>query len=278
MRLVHSYWSRPLEINAYDMDAHRLFGSMWLASLSVAYAKRIGAEIVLHTDTLGMKMFEHLPYDDIYLTLDDIPQDIHPRFWACGKIYAMQSEPLSSCHIDNDVFLKQPNLLEEIECNDIVVQEVEGERFHKTYIAEQYIFKGLPLHILKKYDIKLNDLDSVNCGCVRINNAVFKEKYINGYIELVKHISNTFKNYLDVESHRTPDLIAEQSRFKWIADSMDLPIHTLLSKNRIEDAIRKGYHHLQSSSKWSCLDKVKQTLEIINKDIYNKTYKLCRNI
>ena len=67
----------------------RLIGNIWYYALSVAYAKRSGASIDLYTDTLGSKLLSDIPYDNIYVTLDDLPSDLNPRFWAAGKMYAL---------------------------------------------------------------------------------------------------------------------------------------------------------------------------------------------
>jgi hypothetical protein len=32
---------------------------------------------VLHTDALGKKLFDHIPYDEIFTTLDGIPEWMH---------------------------------------------------------------------------------------------------------------------------------------------------------------------------------------------------------
>lgn len=112
MRLCHSFSTRPLGVEAYNTAAlRRLIGNVWYFALSVAYAKRSGAYIVLHTDSFGKAMLGHLPYDEIHLTLDDMPADISPRFWAAGKIFAQEAEPIGSLHIDGDVFIKRADLL-----------------------------------------------------------------------------------------------------------------------------------------------------------------------
>lgn len=99
---------------------------MWYFSLSVAYLRRLGAGVTLHTDTLGKAVLGHLPYDSVRLTLDDWPDWIHPRFWAAGKFLSLAAENGPCVHIDGDVFIKRPELLRRIgdtlASNDLIVQ------------------------------------------------------------------------------------------------------------------------------------------------------------
>ena len=112
-RFVHSLSTRPMLIDCYGIDSlRRLLVQVWYFSLSVAYLKRLGAPVVLHTDARGAAVLGHLPYDEIHLTLDDWPAGLHPRFWAAGKFVALSAEQAPCIHIDGDVFVKRPEALQ----------------------------------------------------------------------------------------------------------------------------------------------------------------------
>lgn len=281
MRLVHSFSSRPmLQTKRYGLGMEQLVGYIWMYSLSVAYAKRCGAEIVLHTDTMGKQILGHLPYDAIYLTLDDMPKDIHQRFWACGKFLAMKEEPTDSVHIDGDVFLKRRELIDEIEAHDFVAQSYEGGLFMPHYRAEMTYYKKLKSVSPKTFEnIEWFDTESYNAynaGVLRYNNDEFKEKFIGSYLRLAKDMTHYMSDTLDSGEFGCPDIIAEQLNYGQLAKYMNVTPHCLIGQTTADaDAKAKGYQHLLSQAKYQVLDKVVQTLENVNIEIYNKTYKLC---
>ena len=108
MRFVHSYWSKPMKEKRWGYEPEELQrGDLLTFALSVLYIKKLGHTIVLYTDDDGKKLLGELPYDEIYTTLNDIPEDIPPMMWAYGKFFAMKNEPLGAIHIDGDVFIKK---------------------------------------------------------------------------------------------------------------------------------------------------------------------------
>ena len=109
LRIFHTLWTKPLK-------EERTPVTLLCYAISFHYAKQMGAEVVLHTDSLGAEMLSFLPYDEVYIDLDDIPDNI-TRFWAYGKLYATKQEPLGSVHIDGDVFLRDPQLADYFKTN-----------------------------------------------------------------------------------------------------------------------------------------------------------------
>ena len=116
MRFVHSLWPSPSLNERWGFDAKTaIITNIWYYSLSVAYLKKLGQKIVLHTDNFGQECLNHIPYDEIYLTIEnEVPKDICPIMWACSKFYALKNEPLESIHIDGDVFIKSQKCLDMI--------------------------------------------------------------------------------------------------------------------------------------------------------------------
>lgn len=284
MRIVHSYSSRPMFCTKrYGLGVEQISGNIWLNALSVAYAKRCGAEIVLHTDTMGRQLLGHLPYDAVYLTLDDMPKRIHPRFWASGKFFAMQAEPTDSVHIDGDVFLKRRELIDEIEAHDFVAQNREEALFMPHYQFEMTTFRKLrrvaPQAFAELDWFDFDHLSAANAGVIRYNDTEFKERYIGAYLTLTEAVSMHLAEDLERNEVLTPDIVAEQLTFVQLANRLGKEPHYLLRHTCVSaDAEAKGYQHLMSQTKYQTIGKVAETLEIVNKDIYAKTRRLCPSI
>lgn len=277
VRLVHSYWSRPLSISCYGLGFNRLGGTIWYFALSVAYAKQIGAQIVLHTDTLGKALLGYLPYDEIHLTLDEIPPHIHPRFWAAGKFYALEREPLGAVHIDGDVFLKRASILDLMTGCDVVVQHKESAQWYDT---EKTFYQTIPSEELRAFGIKLDFLGGFNTGVFGINHAEYRRRFLEGYFGTVDYVSRRFYTELTESTYNTPDLITEQQWSRQLAQEMNLNVRCLLSSEETihEEARKLGYQHVITSAKYRVINRVKDTLKNVNPDIYAKTELLCRNI
>lgn len=274
-RLVHSYWTRPLSIRRYGLGFTQLSANVWYFALSVAYAKLIGAEIVLHTDTLGKALLGHLPYDEIHLTLDDVPAHIHPRFWAAGKFYALEREPIGAVHIDGDVFLKRSALLDLMSGCDVIVQHKESAGWYDT---ERMMFKFAPE--VARFGINVDFVGGYNTGVFGMNNAEYKRRFLAGYFGAVDAISRNFYQELSACEWSTPDLITEQQWARQLAEDMNLRVSCILPDEMTihETAKQLGYQHVVTSAKYSVVDRVQATLNNVNKDIYHKTELLCRNI
>lgn len=279
MRLCHSFSTRPLGVEAYNTAAlRRLIGNVWYFALSVAYAKRSGAYIVLHTDTFGKAMLGHLPYDEIHLTLDDMPADISPRFWAAGKIFAQEAEPIGSLHIDGDVFIKRADLLADIEHSDwgTICQHRENDVFYKS---EYHWFERVP-GLCAEVGLELADTGAFNCGIIGWRDAKAKARYIAGYKALTIGVSKAMRGALLANSKGTPDLIAEQLWAKQCADISGTKVRYLFDGNYPcrDEACRVGFQHVLTSRKYNDIDKVKTILLREFPAIYNSTYKLCKNL
>ena len=69
LRIFHTLWTKPLK-------EERTPVTLLCYAISFHYAKQMGAEVVLHTDSLGAEMLSFIPYDEVYIDLDDIPDNI----------------------------------------------------------------------------------------------------------------------------------------------------------------------------------------------------------
>lgn len=278
MRLCHSFWTAPLGINCYDVSAlKRLIGNIWYFSLSVAYAKASGAEIVLHTDTLGKALLGHLPYDKIYLTLDKIGYGISPRFWAQGKIAAQEVEPLGSVHIDGDVFIKRPELMRSMEQSewDVIGQGVE--LYPQCYVQAAKEYSPV-FDVLDAMGYDREEGAGLCCGVVGFRDSALKKEYIDGYRRLATTFSNRCRTELEENKWITPDIVAEQAWLYQLSIRRGAKIHCVLKNNTGEEAKSIGYQHVLTCDKFGHLDRVKSILRQKFPEIYKLTYRLCKNI
>lgn len=262
-KLVHSYWTLPSMGERWGFKCEQLFYNLWYFSLSVAYAKEVGAPIVLHTDTLGERLFSHLPYDDIKLTLDDVQAP--PKFWAAGKFYAMQAEEdARAIHIDGDVFIKKAELWERmsqsdgdilVQCKENWVDEVQrdelAKRMRRDYFSGEFQY---------------------NTGVMGLFNAELKEKIIAEYMRTIREMRTKMSGY----PYESPDLVCEQQMVAYRSNGYK--VDTLYEWGDNKWAVDNGYQHVLSKQKYGCLTRCKDTLKRINRDIYNETKKICQKL
>jgi len=275
MRIAHSVWTKPMVGNRWNLG-NVLKSNIWLFSLSVAYAKRLGLEIVLHTDTQGKDIFNFLPYDKVFLTLDKI-NHIHERFWAAGKIFAQEAEPLGSVHIDGDVFLKKSNVVKMLREKgyDLFVQMIEGDESQSclgSCYAENLDFVRRGLGNNKPVELNYNMEAALNCGLVAFHNAELKKKYIEGYKKMLETCSSSqsFVKRLIADPNICPDLIMEQWFLFSVASFYGAKIKTIIpnwgfNTDYLNDI---GFTHLIGKKKYGVIPEVKKWLNIISPVIY----------
>ena len=276
IRIFHTLWTKPLK-------EERTPVTLLCYAISFHYAKQMGAEVALHTDTLGAEMLSFIPYDEVIIDLDNIPERI-TRFWAYGKLYATKQEPLGSVHIDGDVFLKNPSLAEYFCANhDLLTQSEEGDNWRTDYTYElsqaaigiKDIPNGLDLFYPRSY----------NCGVVQFNNAELKKKYLDTYFKTVElSLSDpTYENRIAKIIDRfgdkgsiIPDIITEQQFLHEIAQ--EYITDTILTGDIRTDALSKGYTHLCTAAKYEMKQDIERMLgeldqKLLNKVKHSKFYK-----
>lgn len=274
MKFIHSLSTRPMRINCYGIDGmRRMLSQIWYFSLSVAYLKSAGAEVVLHTDSLGKAMLGHLPYDEIHLTLDRMPADIHPRFWAAGKFIALKAENGRCMHIDGDVFIKRKSLVDKIssaiEENDIVLQ---GRDSAKMYALEIPLFKK-EKEFSEAHGCYPDGADAYNTGIIGVKDDTIREAIIENYMTITKYFSKRHREELDKQTVLTPDLLAEQKMIEGLSREKQWRVHLLLEGGK--NATQLGYQHVFSIDKFNALPSCKATLAKVSPEIYASTLRLC---
>ena len=282
MRFVHSLWTRPSLEERWNIDARTgLIANLWYYALSVVYLKEINQEIVLHTDKLGEECLNHIPYDEIHLTIEEkIPADTCPIMWASPKIYALDAEPLGSILIDGDVFIKSQKCVDLINAGpyDLFIQGLENIELwdeqmpnvlfkdNEEYLSEIVLPKGIKNNIDKAY----------NTGVLSINNKTLKKKYIDAYLNALKQILNNEEliNKWKENKNICPDLIVEQKFLYELAQKYDVRSLLDYSTKSINVAANEiGFQHVFGKRKYKDLDTCKKVLSFIDRDLYDATLK-----
>lgn len=273
IRFVHSLSTRPLLVNCYGIDGlKRLLTQAAYFALSVAYLKREGQYVVLHTDSLGRAVLGHLPYDEVHLTLDEMPRDINPRFWAASKFVALSHEQAPCVHIDGDVFIKNAevvNMIDELMAEaDVVFQ---GRDKAEMYAMERPLFEREE-EFCNAHHCYPDGRDAYNTGLMGFSSENVLHDIVGNYLEVVKHFSATYGTELDKNTFLTPDLIAEQKMIEGYVRDNALRCKLLLEQP--EDAAKIGYQHVYTIDKHNDLPRCLETLRIISPEIFENTARL----
>ena len=274
LKFVHSFSTRPLLIDCYGIDGMvRMLSQVWYFSLSVAYLKKLGAKIVLHTDSLGKALLGHLPYDEIRTTLDDWPDGINPRFWAAGKFVALLNESAPCIHIDGDVFIKRESLLEliadKLDRADLLVQSSDPACMYKM---EEPLF-AKAAQFCSEHGIVADGQDSLNTGLLGFRDDATRLRLCENYIEVARHFSANFAEDLDSGQMLTPDLLAEQKMVAGFSDMMGWRVDKLL--DNCHQAATIGYQHVFTVDKINNMPSCMATLKAVDPEIYEATARLC---
>lgn len=278
MRFVHSLNTQPIFLpKLYGVPTYfRLIGALVYSAMSVAWVKYWGHDIVLHTDDIGKKLLELIPYDDIYLTVNDIDKSkTHPKYWAAAKMYAMDIEDVGSIHIDNDVFLKKKEIYDIIEEHegDVIVQGLEsaGEFYNK--FSKIY---SLDIPFCEKMGLYLSEHGALNTGTLSFVDKNLKDTFIQGYKKIVEHFTTNFYNELTEDESGIPDLMAEQ---KYLFQVTKGDYKVFLIDNGNEGwGHRIGYQHLLTQYKYTVVDKVLKMLSQVNPELWYNVCQLCDKI
>ena len=278
MKIIHSFNTRPLFVKVWGLDTpSRMFGMIWYYALSLAYARRLGIKAELHADSLGAALLAHLPYDNVYTSLDEISDELHPRIWAVGKAYALRHAELGDVHIDGDVFIKSERCARAIFESDwdVIAQYTEPEFFYtdmaKTLApcAEHFASNGLDMQIPGAY----------NTGIVGFRNMAARDRYCAGWIDNALYLSRHHSKMFDDDEKLTPDLMLEQKYIAQVAREFGLKPMLLLddfcdSMNALANKL--GFQHVLTDVKFKEVDKCRETLRRVNPEMYNSTLKICR--
>lgn len=231
MKIIQSFWTRPRRPEPDDLVR-------W--ALSVTLAKKHFGRVELHTDSVGKELLVdrlRLPYDEVYLTLDKISEDIKIDFWAFGKLLAYQAaakqgEPF--LHIDDDVFLFKPFRKEILEA-PIVAQCVEPFCYYRSSL------KMLPPRMRNRV-LPESSWRAYNLGVVGGSDTQFLGRYADRAVRFAEELSQLR------ESTGWHNTVFEQAMFgKVVFDERRVVTCVLKGGYNNQQAESIGFTHLMQA-------------------------------
>lgn len=249
--------------------------NVYIAALSLRYAKESGYYVVMYTDTLGYSYLKDLGYDEINTDLDNIPEDVNPsQFFAYPKFFVGLKEQLGTIHIDFDVFLKKPcvNKFFEDKSIDAILQC--REEYAPTFRLYTDSRKKILLH---KYPetFKVNHMYATNVGVIGFNNQEFKDLYYSWYFDYIDFYKNKLKYLKGVYS----EMFSEQINIDYIIHNNNYNCYYLLPEDNGKNpqlmsvfADKIGYQHLMGPGKYT--DDMSLIIRNTLKEKFPDTFKL----
>ena len=185
MKIVQSFWSKPMLKSDKDIYQNRLYGG-WrnyrYALAAMTYScltlRKFYDDVELYTDDFGIHLFRdelQLPYTRYHNVLNDL--DIDDSFWAFGKIftYSLQEEPF--LHVDNDIFIWE-KFPKRLELADVAGQNVEWVTPSATddyTTALNYLRKNVP--VCPRIILDSECRQAVNMGVFGGSDIEFIQRY-----------------------------------------------------------------------------------------------------
>ena len=236
--------------------------TIYYYGLSVAYLKKLNQKIDLYTDSEGKKILDHLPYDNIYVVLDNMDKNIPGCNWAAGKIESFKYSKLGDIYIDGDVFIKKQECLDKLlentnfdgyfaglenpqqrpftcKKND-PNYEIKKNKYNMIYWDYNKIMEGFDFPL----NIPIYGLNACNGGLVIFNNQEYKDKYLYAYDYMLNQIKNSEKVKKEYEKnyYLCLDLITEQRFFYEIGKEYSFPPEVLAILKEYLENERKIIH------------------------------------
>jgi len=272
--IIQSFWTKPLL-----KHQEKLKDTLYIAALSLAFAHRSGYRVHMHTDSKGAELLKGFGYESLLTTLDSIPNTVPAELFAAGKFYAMRAEGIGKVHIDYDVFLKKPGVIdrfyEKSETVDAICQCEEDMTLvnHQDKTEHMYVM-GYPAGTRPDWK------GSMNTGIVGFNNSVLADRYIGNYFEALEmYNEEKFAKYKreNPRACLTFDFILEQITLSCMSIGYNMYV-LLPTKEPTPVADKIGYQHLQGSFKWTnfAKKKVRQLLYEIDRKLYDVVHKIPR--
>ena len=289
MRFVHTYWTKPALADRWNVDKlPQIIGNIWYYSTSVAYLKKLGQYIELHTDDFGKTCLDHISYDNIYTDLNTVPKNIKPFMWAYGKFWGCKDIKEDYIHIDGDVFIKSQKTLDAIGYDNQVV--VQGHEYvtNPKYKGALYSDISITLKNMEyPYWSNRTCQHAYNVGLLQISNKDIRKKYFDTYFKYAEYCCTDpiiSKACSDSHGHLAPDLVFEQQWLYELTSYYKVPVKELLtseytgsthlfSLSFCKSAENIGYQHIIGDSKYkdNIIYKCKCTLKQLDPTLFENT-------
>lgn len=225
MRAFHTHWTKPMFYgDEYKSEDYEIIATI----LSALNWREYMGDIKLYTDEQGYKEYEKYDMLDLWNlgidteTLEGIPDSIDANYWAAGKLYATEQEPLGSCSIDRD-FIIWDDISKYIENKDLYgahrepTYDVYDRLYDYTTSGDYYFGEYVDF-----------DVYPINASFMMLNDQELKETYID---EFFRFITTDFEPS-DKSDYTTLLVFAEQSLLSMMAEYYEYSMGTIFEQRR----------------------------------------------
>ncbi|QDU33059.1 hypothetical protein KS4_11000 [Poriferisphaera corsica] len=290
LRIVHSLWSKPLELCVKrkrisgDWPSWKHYWYSWV--LSAWQAHETQGRIDLVTDMKGAEILVEqlgLPYRSVSLALDELPEYVSPALWAYGKVLAYAQQRSSFLHIDSDVYLWK-QLPEWCRNAPVIAQSFEATpqylAFEDIYNRPRRTFCNLLEKVPPSWQPYAEENKSLNMGIFGGRDLGTIQAYCQQVREMVEHKANRLGwqalAATGLNNIGWSNMVVEQQTAYCVARQRGANIHTLFDEvdpSKLSEAAKViGYTHVMGSKKKSVDHEFMQRLEKRVKEISSDAY------
>lgn len=246
MKLIHTFWSLPLDKTYFDKYSESLRIILLNYAFSAACAHKTGQKIKLFTDDKGAKLFDFIPYDEVIILKDFATDD--PRLAANIKFEALKRCSLDDILIDGDLFIRTKEAFDVIQSKkeDLVCSFIEPQSFWKDYqVGEILNYFNNNFKSEFNYTLEANPF-MFNTSLIKFNNQKLKDQWIEQYYKYLKDaVKLDTKQWLDLileQIHLTQLVIKNNYSYSGIAENFP----SAESNNKM---LQLGFCHLGAAKK-----------------------------
>ena len=295
MKIIQSLWTKPLEI---DVRRNKVSGGWpswkhyWYSwVLSTWQAHLTHGRVDLVTDRVGAQILVEelaLPFRQVSVALEDVPDAVHPALWAYGKILAYEQQVEPFIHIDSDVFLWKP-LPERITTAAVAAQHYEWAPqyppFHDIYTRPRKTMRALMLHLPGAWSPHAEDDHAIIMGIFGGNDLDTIREYCRQARGFVEHLDNragwqaiasSGRGDLGIRIIGWSNMLMEQQTAYCVARQRGVNLTMLFEKDMMSeiDSVGNdlGYTHVMGYKKKPADDDFIQRLERRVRESYPAAY------
>ncbi len=250
MKIIQTYWSKPINDQNSKKDVFGRFAGGWLSekhhyiswALSCLKLKQFYDDVELYTDTKGKEILIDklkLPYSKVHVCLDHFDY-LPSSLWAIPKMYtySLQDEPF--LHVDGDVYIWEPFPV--LFSDAYLIAQHFEDNYHFYIDALDFVFayaKQIPPSI-KKFDWRTKGIQSVNAGILGGKDIGFIKEYCRQAFAFLRRNEGIIHN----ENASKINFVIEQYLFFRLAKSRKTEINFLLTSLSQDYSDLMQFHYI----------------------------------
>lgn len=228
----HVNWSKPAMIDN-DEYSEKPFSLMTMVLSALKWRENNGG-IKLYTDKPCYDYYDSLDLLPLWdrgvdtEAMDNIPNSIKPDvFFAAGKFYGLENEPLGNVCIDRDI-IAWKDISHKIGDNKLTVAHREPVGYNFGYIPQEKLVSPAGY----EFEEDLNwDINPCNTSVMSIQDPEFKRRYLKNFKEYtIGNNDSKLKHDIVVGNYVAEILFVEQRYIAMLADKMDIEINQVIGE------------------------------------------------